>query len=82
MTSLEECFLAFLGGAAYEAACVAWVHFSERGEAGKTAAAAMLCAAAQVIGIGESVHTLIAAPFFIIGYGVGTWGAVRYKQRS
>jgi len=40
----------------------------------------MLCAAAQLAGIGESIHTLIAAPFFIFGYGLGTFLAVASKR--
>jgi hypothetical protein len=74
-----DCLIAFVGGAVYEAGCVGWVHFSEKNRPVPTAIFSMLCAAAQVAGIGESVHTLAAAPFFVLGYGVGTFAAVAYK---
>jgi hypothetical protein len=76
-----DCFVAFVGGAAYEAGCVGWVHFAERGRPMITALFSMLCATAQVAGIGESVQTLYAAPFFVVGYGAGTYAAVRFKRR-
>ena len=82
MTDLAfDCFVAFVGGAVYEAGCVGWVHFSECGRPLLTAMFSMLCATAQVAGIGESVKTLTAAPFFILGYGVGTYAAVEIKRR-
>lgn len=76
-----SCIIAFFGGAVFEAACVGWVHYAALNKAGMTSLFAMLCAAAQVAGIGESVHTLVAAPFFVLGYGAGTYGAVKLKQR-
>lgn len=81
MTPALDCLIAFAGGAAYEAGCVGWVHFAERGRPVTTALFSMLCATAQVAGIGESVHSLGAAPFFVLGYGVGTYAAVRFKTR-
>lgn len=80
MTIVVDCLVAFVGGAVYEAGCVGWVHYSERARPLPTALFSMLCAAAQVAGIGESVKTLVAAPFFIVGYGVGTYGAVALKR--
>lgn len=77
-----DCVIAFLGGAVYEAGCVGWVHFSQKGRPLPTALFSMACAAAQVAGIGESVHTLVAAPFFVLGYGVGTFAAVAFKASA
>ena len=76
-----HCLVAFFGGAIYEAARVCWVHFSERGKPFITALFSMLCATAQVAGIGVSIHMLGAAPLFVLGYGVGTYAAVALKQR-
>jgi len=78
---LAACAIAFFGGAVYEAGCVGWVHYAERGRPFATALFSMLCATAQVAGIGESVHDLAAAPFFVLGWGVGTYGAVVLKRR-
>ena len=78
--TLIACAVAFFGGAVYEAGCVGWVHYSERGRPGMTALFSMACATAQVAGIGESVHSLVAAPFFVAGFGTGTYLAVRIKM--
>ena len=72
---------AFASGAAYEAGCVAWVHYSERQKPLPTAGFSMLCALAEVVGIGESIHDWRIAPFFVLGYGVGTFCAVELKRR-
>lgn len=81
MIQLLDCLVAFAGGAFYEAGCVGWVHYAEQGRPMPTALFSMVCAAAQVAGIDESVHTLAAAPFFVLGYGAGTYGAVWFKKR-
>jgi len=78
---ISECAIAFFGGTAFEAGCVYWVHYAERGRPLATALVSMVCASAQLAGIDESVHTLVAAPFFVLGYGVGTYGAVALKRR-
>ena len=78
---IAECAIAFFGGAVFEAGCVYWVHYAERGRPLATALVSMVCAASQVAGIGESVKTLAAAPFFVLGYGIGTYGAVALKRR-
>ncbi len=71
----------FLSGAVYEATCVFWVHFSERGKPFKTGMISMLTATAEVCGIVASVHDWWLAPFFIVGYGSGTVIAIYLKQR-
>jgi hypothetical protein len=75
------CLLTFLAGAAYEAACVAWVHYSEKGRPVITALFSMMAALAEVSGVGGSVHDWRVAPFFVLGYGVGTYSAVEFKRR-
>lgn len=69
----------FACGALYEAACVGWVHHSERGRPISTACFSMLAATAEVSGVFNSVRDIRVAPFFILGYGVGTYCAVRWK---
>ena len=75
-----SCCVAFLGGALYEAACIGWAHYAQEGRPFMTSIFSMLCAISQVAGIGESVTTWIAAPFFVLGYGIGTYGAVVFKN--
>lgn len=82
MSFAVDASIAFAGGAVYEAGCVFWVHHSEAGRPYTTSLFSMLCAAAQVAGIGESVHNLWIAPFFVVGYGVGTFAAVKLKGRQ
>jgi hypothetical protein len=77
-----DCVLAFFGGALYEASCVAWVHYSETGDAFRAALVSMLVAACTVVGVVESIRNIIAAPFFIFGYGIGTYIAVSFKNRK
>lgn len=79
--AILDCIIVFFGGAIYEAGCVGWVHYSEKSQPIPTALFGILCATAQVAGIGESVHTHAAAPFFILGYGVGTYFAVWIKRK-
>ena len=78
---LLDCTIAFVGGAVYEVACVGWTHYSEAGRPTHAALFAMLCAASQVARIGESISTLTAAPFFVLGYAGGTYFAVQWKER-
>ena len=77
---IGSCLIAFFGGAFYEAIAVAWVHYAER----KRALAAALCssavAVALVAGVGESLRSFPAACAFVLGYGCGTFAAVRFKS--
>lgn len=75
------CLLVFLSGALIECACVFWVHFSERGRAGATALCSMSIALAEVFGIGESIRHGLVTVAYVLGYGLGTYGAVRWKER-
>lgn len=76
------CLIAFASGTFYELSCVFWVHNSEQGRPGKTAMWSMLLATCEVAGIGGSVKYHIAAPFFVIGYGLGSYLGVRFAKRK
>lgn len=73
--------MTFLAGFTIETACVYWVHFSERNRALPTALCSMAIGMAQVLGIGESVHDWRMGVPFVLGYGVGTYTAVRRKSK-
>jgi hypothetical protein len=77
-----DCTIAFFGGALYEAACVGWTHYSESAQPKHAALFSALCAVSQIAGIGESISTWVAAPFFIVGYSLGTYAAVSLKRRA
>ena len=68
--------IAFTSGAAYEGLSVIWVHQATHGSARATAVVSALQAAAQVVGIGESVRDWRIAPLFVLGYGAGAWAAM------
>jgi len=71
--------LVFLSGFTIECACVFWVHFSERHAAARTALCSLAIGTAQVYGYKESVlHDF--GPYFVLGYGVGTWSAIKGKS--
>lgn len=71
----------FICGALVEFACVFWTHYSERGMPLPTAIFSMVCAGAQVTGIFDSVKDWHVAPFFVLGYGFGTYCAICWKNR-
>lgn len=71
--------LTFAAGFTIETACVYWVHFSERNKPLPTALCSMAIGAAQVLGIGESIHDWRMGVSFVLGYGAGTFFAVRRK---
>ena len=75
------CLAAFVAGIFVDGTAVFWVHYSERGQALKTAFFAMLQAVAQVVGVGEAIHDWRTGPFFVIGYGLGAGLAVKLEGR-
>lgn len=81
MSSLAaDCAVAFFGGALSEGVCVFWVAASQRGRAVVAAAFSALYAVAIERGIGEAIHGWPREAFFVSGFAVGTWCAVRLKS--
>lgn len=76
-----EYLTAFLAGLFLEGTAVFWTHYSERGKALIAASFSSAQALALVLGIGESVHDLKRAPFFVLGYGAGSYVAIKLKTR-
>lgn len=72
----RSCIIALLSGAAYEGCSVIWVHRATHGTPMQTALVSCVQALAQVLGIGESVRNWRVAPFFILGYGIGSYTAM------
>jgi hypothetical protein len=75
---LRHVLAALLSGAAYEACSVVWVHRAVHGTPLQTAAISGLQALAQVVGIGESVRDWKVAPFYVGGYALGAYFAMRF----
>ncbi len=82
MTPIFSALLTFAAGFTIETACVYWVHFSERNRALPTALCSMAIGTAQVLGIGESIHDWRMGVPFVVGYGLGTFTAVRRKASA
>lgn len=71
--------LVFLAGAAYEACCAYWVHYSERDAAEEAALCSMGACLVTVFGIEESIHWWPSVVAFVFGYGAGTWAVIKVK---
>lgn len=82
MNPVIVCLLAFFSGAIYELCCVWWVHYSEQGKPIQTGIWSMVAATCQVLGIGQSVIHLYAAPFFVLGYGAGSYLGVIWAKHQ
>jgi hypothetical protein len=74
--------LSFSLGTLYEICGTYWVSYSVRRLPVRAALASMACAAAQVGGVLACVARPVNAPFFCVGYGLGTYIAVRLQNRS
>lgn len=72
--------LTFVCGAAYECGCVFWVHHSEKGNSGRAAMWSMFNALVTCIGLGEALHQSLFIIVYVLGFGVGTYLAVRFKS--
>lgn len=74
---IQQCVTAFLLGALYEASAVLWAVASVRGDPSRAALASSLCGLCVVGGVGMSLGSAWVASSYAVGYGVGTWLAVR-----
>ena len=71
--------LTFLCGAAYECGCVFWVHYSEQNKIGAAVAWSCFNALVTVIGLGEALNKPLFIAAYVLGFGVGTWVAIKIK---
>jgi len=76
-----EIFAALGSGLLFESTSVFWTHYSERGNAVGAGVCSGIQAVALVLGVGESVHDWHLAPWFIVGYALGSFIAVKVKGR-
>lgn len=74
--------VAFVVGAIYDALNVGFMHASEKGKAGLAAFFSVLVGGAAITGFLEAAHNPKAIPFLLLGYWVGTYGAVKLKKGS
>jgi hypothetical protein len=74
--------LTWLCGAAYECACVFWVHFAESCRIGPAVAWSCIAALVTVVGLGEAIHRPVYIAAYVAGYGCGTALAIVWKTRA
>jgi len=76
---MTEYITTFLAGLCIEGTAVFWTHYTERGKAVISGALSSLQALAVVLGVGQSVRDWHYAPAFILGYGMGSYLAIKSK---
>lgn len=74
--------LTFLAGFTIDTAYIYSIHFSERNQAFRTAICAMIMGICQVFGIGKSIDNPYLALLYVLGFGVGTYTAVKRKSKK
>lgn len=74
--TLIPALLALVSGFAVDVLAVLWTRAVTRHQVGKAACWSMLLGTAQVLGIGAAVRDIWLAPFFVIGYGAGSFVAL------
>lgn len=71
--------LTFLCGASYECGCVFWVHHSEKGHSLRATLWSMFNALVTCVGLGEALHNPLFIAAYVLGFGMGTYLAVKIK---
>lgn len=72
-----NCLLTFVSGAAVEAVCALWVKAVAEHRALRSGLLSMVWAVALLAGIGEAIKHGWPAVTWVLGYGVGSWAAVK-----
>lgn len=76
-----SCFIAFVSGALAEGVCTKWVQAVAEHKAGASGLLSAVWAGLILLGIEESLHHGFAAGFgWVVGYGVGSFVAVKVKR--
>ena len=71
------CALTFLSGTAVEWICAKWVAAVAEKKAWRSGVLSMLWAVSLLVGIGEALHKGWPAVTWVIGYGFGSFIAVK-----
>jgi hypothetical protein len=80
MMHWSSLLLTFACGAGYEAACVYWTHYSEKGRPFMTGSCAMVAALLTCIGLGEALHQPAGIAAYVAGFGFGSTMGVFAKR--
>lgn len=69
-------------GFVFEISYLAWIYFADRGWPFRTALTSMFLGAVSLAGISEAIRDRRQAWWLILGYGVGSFVAAKWKQRT
>ena len=78
MRAFALLLLIFLAGAFVEGLCAMWVTAVSTKRALRSALMSMAFAAMMLAGIGQALHSWPAAAAWVLGYGAGSYAAVRW----
>ena len=81
MEQMAIFILTFVCGAAYECGCVFWVHHSEKGNVKPAVLWSCFNASVTVIGVESFLKSPIFVLAYVMGFGTGTYFAIRLKKR-
>lgn len=79
MTVAGRCLLTFASGAIVEGVCAKWVQAVADKRAVKAGVMSMVWAVALLAGIGEALQYGWPGATWVLGYGVGSYLAVRFQ---
>lgn len=82
MSTAATCLMTFVSGAAVEAVCTKWVAAVAKGQALMAGILSMVWAVSLLLGIGEALQHGLPALTWILGYGVGSYFAVKTTSAS
>ena len=73
------CLIAFLSAAGTDVVLAKWVTAVAAREALKASILSMIMAMLLLSGVNEALHDSLAAVFWVLGYGAGSFIAVRWQ---
>lgn len=79
MNTAETACLTFISGAIVEGVCAKWVQAVAERKAAQAAILSMVWAVALLTGISEALHRGVPAITWVIGYGAGSFVAVKWQ---
>ena len=77
---ISKCLITFASGTIVEGICALWVKAVADKKALKSGIMSIIWATALRIGIGEALHGFWPAATWVLGYGVGSYIAVKLSK--
>lgn len=77
---VESCLIAFAAGSATEWICARWVLAIAQRQAERSGVLSMAWATAMLAGFSEALPGRLPAVCWVVGYGFGSYLAVRFRK--